>query len=192
MGRPPVPAALKVIRGNPGKRPINEQELNAGNKLESIEAPEWANLTDGGKEVWKRVAAVLHRNNLLTDLDVEGVIRYCDMLDKWYRVKKFLDKNGFSYPIMENIYEKVWEVSETGKKVLVEKRKDQKLKSMVQFPEVGVYSRLESALTKKEQEYGMTPVARTRIYAILNNCDSNKEEEADEETMTSKAFRFAR
>jgi P27 family predicted phage terminase small subunit len=35
MGRPPIPTHLKVIRGNPGKRPLNKQEPKpAGNLKE--------------------------------------------------------------------------------------------------------------------------------------------------------------
>lgn len=188
-GVKPQPAALRVLRGNPGRRPINEQELNIP-IVEDIECPEWAQLNEGGKEVWNRVAKVLYRNKLLTDLDVEGVIRYCDMVEKWYRVKKFLDKNGFSYPVMEDVNEKIWEVDVNGSRRLIEKKKEQRLKSMIQFPEVSIYHKLEAAITKKEQEYGMTPVARTRIYSLLNGVDRGME--LDDISMSNKAMRFAR
>jgi P27 family predicted phage terminase small subunit len=188
-GCKPVPAALKLLRGNPGKRSINENELDIP-LATSLEPPEWANFTDEGRACWDRVSIVLFRCKLLTDLDIEGVVRYCDMLAKWYRVKKFLDKNGFSHPIMEDVYEKSWTVSDTGKKTLIQKKVGEKLKYMLQWPEVNIYRSLEAALTRKEQEYGMTPVARTRIYSLLQNADELGG--GAEETMSKKAMRFAR
>lgn len=47
-GRKPKPTWLKVVEGNPGKRPLNDAEPAAAGDLKS--APEW--LTDSQRAVW--------------------------------------------------------------------------------------------------------------------------------------------
>jgi P27 family predicted phage terminase small subunit len=49
MPNPPVPTYLKLLNGNPGKRPINQDEPQPKGNLS--DAPDW--LSDGQKEIWE-------------------------------------------------------------------------------------------------------------------------------------------
>lgn len=67
-GRKPKPTALKVIEGNPGKRPLNHDEPQAAGEL--IEAPD--DLSDDQRAIWeyaiahapKGVLRMIDRDNL--------------------------------------------------------------------------------------------------------------------------------
>ena len=72
-GRPRTPTALKIVRGNPGKRPLpeNEPKPTVGAKV-----PDW--LTVGGRKEWKRLAPMLERNGVLTEMDAESLGELCE------------------------------------------------------------------------------------------------------------------
>jgi len=77
-GRKPKPTKLKIIEGNPGKRPLNENEPIP----QSIapECPDW--LSDDAKKEWKRLAPELERLGLLTVLDMAAFAGYCQSYAK--------------------------------------------------------------------------------------------------------------
>jgi phage terminase small subunit len=54
-GRPPKPTALKVLEGNPGKRPLNQNEPKPEKKAPNC--PSWL-LPDAKKE-WRRLSKEL-------------------------------------------------------------------------------------------------------------------------------------
>ncbi len=79
-GPRPTPIPLKLLRGNPGKRPIRRgfepsqpplppilPELSAGDALEE----------------WHRVAPGLHLFGLLTALDMAPLAAYCAAFARW-------------------------------------------------------------------------------------------------------------
>src|SRR4051812_32697332 len=57
QGRKPTPAALKLIQGNPGKRPIRQEPQPERGDLP--EPPEF--LAEDAKAEWRRVAPELYR-----------------------------------------------------------------------------------------------------------------------------------
>ena len=60
-GRKPKPTAMKVLEGNPGKRPLNFAEPHSEKKLPH--GPEW--LEDEAKAEWERLAVPLYNLGLL-------------------------------------------------------------------------------------------------------------------------------
>lgn len=82
-GRKPKPNALKVIAGNPGNRPINDQEpaYTGG----SADAPEW--LSEDARAIWNRLAVNLDANGLLTEVNRDLLAVYCDLVAD-YRAKR--------------------------------------------------------------------------------------------------------
>jgi P27 family predicted phage terminase small subunit len=75
-----VPTHLRLLRGNPGKRPIKpEPEPAVPDK-----PPEPPNfLSDEAKNEWWRVAPELHALSLLTVLDVMPLAAYCQACADW-------------------------------------------------------------------------------------------------------------
>ena len=65
----PKPTALKLIEGNPGKRPLNDKEPKFKNVMPS--PPEWLN--DVAKEEWEREGSILFSAKVLTEAD-RGVL----------------------------------------------------------------------------------------------------------------------
>jgi len=64
-GIPPTPTKLKLLMGNPGRRPLNDQEPQP---LRSIpECP--SRLTEEEREVWNVVSRKLYDMGVLTEVD---------------------------------------------------------------------------------------------------------------------------
>jgi phage terminase small subunit len=64
-GRKPKPTHLKLVTGNPGRRPLNDCEPQPEIALPPV-PPE---LCDDAKLEWDRVSFELHRAGLLTKVD---------------------------------------------------------------------------------------------------------------------------
>jgi phage terminase small subunit len=73
-GRPPKPTALKLLRGNPGKRPLNDREPKP---TLGAEAPTYVRSDPILLAEWKRHAARLLRYGLLTEIDDEALAVLC-------------------------------------------------------------------------------------------------------------------
>lgn len=73
-GRPRKPTALKLLQGNPGKRPLpkNEPHPKVG-----CDPPPWLPLD--ARVEWKRLAPGLLRYRLLTELDGDAFAALCMM-----------------------------------------------------------------------------------------------------------------
>src|ERR1700687_4546306 len=69
----PVPTRLKILRGNPGKRPINTAEPKP--RIKMPPCPD--HLNDDGKKEWRRVGRILVECGVLTDLDRAAISSYC-------------------------------------------------------------------------------------------------------------------
>jgi P27 family predicted phage terminase small subunit len=72
-GRPPVPSRLKLLRGNPGKRPLNKNEPKP--KAKPPRCPDW--LHPEARKKWKQLAPELARLGLLTIVDGDVLAAYC-------------------------------------------------------------------------------------------------------------------
>jgi P27 family predicted phage terminase small subunit len=89
-GRRPKPTHLKLLQGNPGKRPINPNEPRP--KIEIPPAPE--HLSEAAKTEWNRIAEVLARLRLLTALDRAALAAYCTVYARWVEAEEALKKTG--------------------------------------------------------------------------------------------------
>lgn len=100
MGRKPVPTALKLVRGNPGKRALPKDEPQP-----SLDAPmpEW--LSPEAAKNWPAVAKQLHDAGLLTAIDAAALGLYCEAFARWKdanaRIVRFgsVVKSPNGYPI---------------------------------------------------------------------------------------------
>ncbi len=73
-GRPPKPTQLKIIEGNPGKRPLRRGEPQPQRGIPS--RPGW--LSPEAKREWNRVAPELDRMGLLAEIDRALLAAYCE------------------------------------------------------------------------------------------------------------------
>lgn len=140
MPRRPQPTALKVLRGNPGKRPLNASEPRppAGD----IQPPAW--LSEESLSKWNELVPLLTAVGILTQADVGPLARYCDCWAWWRRCREVIDRDGDTVVVRD----------EAGR-----------VKWSQQRPEVGIVSKLAQQMHRLEAEFGLTPSARSAIHA---------------------------
>ncbi|MCH8243661.1 MAG: phage terminase small subunit P27 family [Planctomycetes bacterium] len=136
-GRRPKPTAVKKATGNPGRRPLNENEPQPEDGVRSPYG-----LRPRAKSAWRRLAPQLKKMGCLKRIDAEALARYCTLLARYWEAEKFIEKHGTSYPI---------------------RGEDGKVKYLQQVPQVGMANKLAPLLARLEQEFGMTPSARAAI-----------------------------
>lgn len=72
-GRPRTPTNLRILQGNPGKRPLPKDEPKP--KLGG-DPPAW--LTVAGRKEWDGLAPMLERLRVLTEADVDALAQLCE------------------------------------------------------------------------------------------------------------------
>lgn len=76
MGRTPQPTALKIERGNPGQRPLNQNEP----ELAKPAAKMPAGLKGRARREWTRLAPELIEKGVLTVGDMHAFEEYCRLV----------------------------------------------------------------------------------------------------------------
>jgi P27 family predicted phage terminase small subunit len=90
-GPPPEHPNLRLLKGNPGKRPAGS--LPEPTRTEQCpEPPE--HLQGYAKEAWLELAPELHKLNLLTTLDIGPFSAYCWAYAHWRQAEEALQHSG--------------------------------------------------------------------------------------------------
>lgn len=132
-GRRPKPTRLKVLTGNPGKRPLNDHEPKP--QVARPECP--PELGPVARAEWERLAGELTSLRLLTNLDRAALATYCAAYAFWAdaigNIQKYgtMVKSPSGYPI--------------------------------QSPYVAVANRQAEIMMRVASEFGFTPASRSRI-----------------------------
>jgi P27 family predicted phage terminase small subunit len=140
-GPPPTPLPLRLLKGNPQKRPLRP-EIEPERPVEPPEAPPF--LGGFARDEWYRVVGELHRLKLLTVLDINPLAAYCTAYARWRTAAQALAKVEKLNPV-------------TAGSGLVIKR--------AQNPLVRIASRAEADMLRYASQFGFTPVARSRLAA---------------------------
>ena len=152
-GPAPTPTPILKVRGSTlvtKRRLAREAKGPAG----SPRCPDW--LDDGAKAAWKQLVPLLEPMGILTRVDGNALTRYCQLWSRWRKMEDFIAQRTEMYPI-----------------------KDEKgnVRCFMQWPQVTIATKPAQQLTRLEQEFGMTPAARTRIQLPIAQppSTSNKE-----------------
>src|SRR6266404_8837823 len=88
-GPRPLPSRIKLLRGNPGHRPLNANEPQppAG-----AECPTW--LAREARREWRRLAPWLESQGLLTLADQNAFDGYCAAYARWQRFERLTQKES--------------------------------------------------------------------------------------------------
>lgn len=141
-GRKPKPTKLKILEGNPGRRPLN---LNEPDPLPiAPECPDW--LLDDAKEEWKRLAPELEKLKLLTKIDKMAFVGLVQSYAMYKKASEFIKKNGTTYRIPRT--------DKSGKVTSV---------YIAPFPEVAIANQSLKQIRAFATEFGLTPSSRGRI-----------------------------
>lgn len=139
-GRKPKPTALKIISGNPGKRPLKEIEQKF--KASRLEMPDFLNAE--AKEEWRRTFELLFNAGIVTDADRAALAAYCQSYGIWVQAERELQKlqqtNVLNGLILETKYG-----------------------NFIQHPMLGIANKARADMVKYAVEFGMTASSRSRI-----------------------------
>ncbi len=148
-GRKPKPTKLKIMEGNPGKRPLN---LNEPKPLPI--APECPKeLSPNAKKIWNRFYPELEMLGLLTIIDEMTFAGLCQNYAIYLKTEKFLKKNG-----------------------RVMKTRRGKIKTR---PEVYISNNALNFVKSFATEFGLTPSSRGRISLPSGTLDEEFEKLLD-------------
>lgn len=132
-GRRPKPTRLKVLTGNPGRRPLNPEEPQPEPQIPDCPAE----LGPVARREWDRLVGELGKLNLLTNLDRAALAAYCGAYALWAEATEAIQKFGTmvkspsGYPI--------------------------------QSPYVSIANRQAELMMRISSEFGFTPASRSRI-----------------------------
>lgn len=133
VGRKPKPTALKVLEGNPGKRPLNKEEPEV--KSEKPACPK--HLSKKAKAVWRKVAPLLEDAGIIAKLDGIALEMLCEAYAKWQTANESLDREGLV------------QVGPNG--------------GFFQNPNLAIANRAMDQVKSFLAEFGMTPSERSRL-----------------------------
>ena len=136
LGRKPQPTALKLICGNPGKRPLNEHEPQPA--LAIPECPE--HLSPEARREWERITEHLHRLGLLSQIDRAALAAYCQAYGRWVEAEQSITKLGLVVKAPGSGYP-------------------------IQNPYLPIANKALEHMRHFLTEFGMTPASRSRITA---------------------------
>jgi len=91
MSRKPKPVSLRVIEGNPGKRPLPAKKPAVPDKA-AMPAPTGLSVT--ARKEWERVVPLLQEKGLLERVDEAGLHRYCEACARAAAADRFIHKHG--------------------------------------------------------------------------------------------------
>ena len=89
-GRKPKPTQIKRISGNPGKRPLLQDEATPERAL-----PRPPAILQGlARKEWWRMAPLLYDAGLLTKIDVTALATYCQCYARWCDAEEEIRRTG--------------------------------------------------------------------------------------------------
>jgi P27 family predicted phage terminase small subunit len=145
-GRKPKPTALKLLQGNPGKRPINRNEPQPRAKAPGC--PTW--LPAEGKAEWRRVVPELDRIGMLTKVDRAALAAYCAAWALLVRATRDVEANG----LIAEAVDKEVETVDGVVHLIVRRTKN---------PAVLIARDAAAQVRQFCAEFGLTPSARSRM-----------------------------
>lgn len=77
----PRPTKMKLLEGNPGRRPIPSGEPQPPVSFKVPAPPK--HLSKSAKKEWKDISKKLHRLGLLTEIDYSALALYCQSYGRW-------------------------------------------------------------------------------------------------------------
>jgi P27 family predicted phage terminase small subunit len=139
-GRKPKPTVLKVLDGNPGKRPLNEREPAAPQGVPAC--PDW--LSDEAKAEWGRVIPELQEMGLLSTADRAALAAYCTAWGWWVEAEAMVRKFGTivkspekGFPMKSPYLTIADQALETMRKLMVEFGLTPSSRSRIKVPDAG-------------------------------------------------------
>lgn len=92
-GRKPIPTALHLLRGNPGRRAHTRKEPTPA-PLTELAPPAW--MAADAQAEWTRLAPTLARLGVLTETDADALAAYCEAWTTWKAATRAIRDGGLT------------------------------------------------------------------------------------------------
>lgn len=142
-GRKPLPTADKAARGNPGRRPLNDNEPQP--KADMPTMPAW--LDREAKAEWRRQAPELYAIGVITVVDGSVLAAYCEAFSLWKRASVRLQKMARNDDTV--LYEGICVKTQSGNVIL--------------NPLQGAANSARRDMVRLAAELGLTPSSRSSL-----------------------------
>lgn len=152
-GRRPTPTALKLVKGNPGKRAINKKEPKPA-KFDT-DCPK--HLSAKAQYAWDRLVVILDEMGVLTMADVLALERLCDCYADILAARELIKKDG-----------RIYKTVDANGNTLIKNN-----------PAVNQLRAADAQFKSYLVEFGLTPAARSKIQ-VTNDGEENKEDPMQE------------
>ncbi|NHZ98054.1 phage terminase small subunit P27 family [Massilia sp. CCM 8734] len=144
-GRRPTPTALKLVKGNPGKRGLPKNESKPKREIPSCPA----HLDDSGKVAWGRLSVLLDRMGVLTEADSFALERLVDCYTDILECRLLIARDGRTY-------------------TTTTMQGDALIKGN---PAVNQLRAADAQFKSYLVEFGLTPAARSKVHATPDEDD---------------------
>lgn len=144
-GTKPQPTALRILRGNPGKRALPAHEAKA-KRPERLPSPP-PELSESAKREWRRTGRKLLAVGLLADVDEAAFGAYCASYARWLEANALLAKTA----------------------MLIKDQYGQ----LRPNPLLRIVREAQEQFTRALTEFGMSPSSRTRVHATPSARDAD-------------------
>ena len=132
-GRKPLPTAIKKLRGNPGRRPLNDAEPRFAHAVPRCPR----HLSGDAKAEWRRVTVQLRTQGLITLIDRAALAAYCQAYGRWVQAEEALSKSSLLIKTTNG--------------------------NVIPNPYLHIANRAMDDMRRFMIEFGMTPSSRSRI-----------------------------
>lgn len=136
----PKPTAMRILEGNPGKRPLNKKEPKPVVKRPPVPK----HLNKVARREWNRMVKLLLGQRLITELDRAALAAYCQAWANWVEASEqveALKARGSLISYTENGYPVV-------------------------SPWVGMQKQASAEMHRYLTEFGLTPSSRSKVQVI--------------------------
>jgi P27 family predicted phage terminase small subunit len=160
-GRPPIPSALKLVKGTERKGRVNRDEPKP--PPGEPECPEW--LTERGRQFFEQEAARLREMGLFNSCDQATFWAYCRAYERWMEAAEAIRDNGGSF---------VEGTNKNGSTYLMT------------HPAVAIEKDSSREMTRLAALFGLNPSDRQRVSAPVQPKKSPLEELRDAKAARAK------
>jgi P27 family predicted phage terminase small subunit len=142
-GRRPLPTAVKKLRGNPGKRKLNDKEPSP----RSGDPVMPRGLSKEAAKEWRAIVPELREMGVLTKIDGKALAAYCHSYARWMEAEEEIRRVGIV------VQEPIWDQT-SGRLMGVKFKKN---------PAVTISETAMKIMKSFLVEFGMTPSSRSRV-----------------------------
>ena len=135
-GPAPTPTAIKKLKGNPGRRPLNEAEPQPEPGVP--DCPE--HLDEVAQREWERLIPILRGMRVLTTADYIALGNLCQAYSTQIKAQKQLARSGLLYKTRSGYVQ--------------------------QSPLLGIITAQTTIVNNLLREFGLTPSSRTRVAVV--------------------------